>query len=115
MRPPSKVRVAGMEFSIAGYPASEMGGNVGLCELGPQRISYARGQTPHQLRDTLVHEVMHAIRYSQGCLYEGPEEERWVRSLATGLVGVLADNPKFSRWLISGLTPPTNESSSDGN
>lgn len=53
------------------------------------------------LKDTVLHEVLHAIRQSQGREYGGEVEEDYVRSLATGLTVVLRDNPEFAKWLIS--------------
>ena len=63
-------------------------------------ILIQEGQSRESLKDTLLHEVFHAIRYQQGREDGGKVEEDYVRSLATGLIGVLSDNPTFAKWLI---------------
>lgn len=57
-------------------------------------------------KDTVLHEVFHAIRWGQGRLYGAKVEEDYIRSLATGLIGVLQDNPEFAKWLLSPIKQP---------
>lgn len=76
-----------------GARLGEMHGDTGT-------ILIQEGQTRESLKDTLLHEVFHAIRYQQGREDGGKVEEDYVRSLATGLIGVLSDNPTFAKWLI---------------
>ena len=64
-----------------------------------ETIHIADGQRGPQLADTILHELLHAI-YATFSLKDDDEEERIVSALATGLVGVLRDNPDFARWLI---------------
>ncbi|MDR5812026.1 hypothetical protein QCE62_00290 [Caballeronia sp. LZ033] len=49
--------------------------------------------------DTVLHEIMHAIRFTQGRENGGEVEEDYVRSLATGLTNVFRDNPGLYRWV----------------
>jgi len=63
-----------------------------------ETIHIADGQRGPQLADTILHELLHAI-YATFGLKDEDEEERIVSALATGLVGVLRDNPNFARWL----------------
>lgn len=77
--------------------------DAGLCHFQQALIDVQTGQHPVDTIDTVLHEVMHAIRYCQGREYEGAVEEEWVRSLATGLVSTLKDNPEFASWLLTSL------------
>lgn len=49
-----------------------------------------------QRQDTLLHEIVHAIDHE----LDLDMTERQVRLLATGLLGVLIDNPKVRTWLF---------------
>lgn len=64
-------------------------------------IEYRANVPGFEIKDTVLHEVMHAIRHTQGREYGGEVEEDYVRSLATGLIAVFKDNPEFAKWLIS--------------
>lgn len=68
-------------------------------------INVAPGMDEFSTRDTLLHEVMHAIRYQQGnnfgTVEEYNAEEPYVRSLATGLIAFFRDNPDVAAWLIA--------------
>jgi hypothetical protein len=99
--------VNGRIFKVRYSPPSTMPDAMGLCHYDKSLIELRTGQSPLDVRDTLLHEVMHAIRYSQGREYGGKVEEDYVRTLATGLLGVLQDNPEFARWL---LLPPNTDS-----
>lgn len=54
-------------------------------------------QAPDAMRDTLLHEALHAI--SNELFLE--LEERQVHTLAAGLLDVLRRNPKFTRFLLA--------------
>ena len=66
-------------------------------------IGYDVTRDERYLPDTLLHEAIHAI-----CdLYhidvtKIDDEEDLVRPMATAILQVLKDNPKFSEWLIDG-------------
>lgn len=55
--------------------------------------------------DTLLHEILHAIwrETSLNETIDAEVEEKIVRTLTTGLVGVLRDNPAVVRWLAKRL------------
>ena len=95
---PKSLRVGGR-----GYPitlAKDLSGAAGLCHYG-SRIEILRGQTPLETADTVIHEAFHAVLYQQGRASGGKTEETYVRALATGLVQLIRDNPKFGPWLAS--------------
>jgi hypothetical protein len=99
-RVPKAVRIAGRDWSVRMLPRKKMKGDLGLTHLDRGLIDVATRQGLFDTRDTLLHEVFHAILRQQGRTTEGDEtEELYVRALATGLMGVLQDNPEFAKWL----------------
>lgn len=85
-----------------------MGDASGLCRYEQAVIDCVTKQTPFNARDTLLHETFHAILAQQGrTTFGNEEEELYVRALATGLMGVLQDNPEFAEWLIEPIQPKT--------
>lgn len=104
MKRPDALRVNGRVFKVRYCPASAMPDAMGLCHFDKSLLEIRTGQSPLDLRDTLLHELLHALRFTQGREYGGEVEEDYVRSIATGLVGVLQDNPEFAKWLI--FSPP---------
>lgn len=84
-----------------------MGDVYGLTHYTTGSIDCASGLGEFDTRDTLLHEVMHAILAQQGrTTFGNEEEELYVRALATGLMGVLQDNPDFAQWLIQPIKKP---------
>lgn len=68
-----------------------------------QLIMLARDQGPDQLRDTLIHEVFHAV-IADTALGRVPVEtedgeEVLVREITPGWFGVLRRNPKFVAYI----------------
>lgn len=60
----------------------------GLIELDPR-------QSPDKMRDTLLHEVVHAIDSVDSLKLS----EHQVRRMATGLRAVFTANPKFAKFV----------------
>ncbi len=96
---PKRIEIAGRRWHIieADLTALEA---VGYCEPDIATISVHPGQAPWEARDTLLHELLHAVLRSQGRPYEGEVEETYVQALATGLLGVLRKNPGLTRHLF---------------
>jgi hypothetical protein len=93
--------MAGRDWSVRMLPRKKLGGSLGLTHFDRGAIDVATRQDPFDTRDTLLHETFHAILAQQGRVTHGSEEEEmYVRALATGLMGVLQDNPEFAKWLI---------------
>ena len=59
------------------------------------RIQVAQYQCDAQKRDTLLHEVMHAVDHEMHC----GMSEKQIRRMATGLLAVLRQNPAFANFL----------------
>ena len=99
---PTAIRIGGRTWDIQYLSAERMAGNLGLCRGDDGVLEIRAGQTPFGLRDTVLHEILHAIVYHQGRSGSAPvDEETHARCTATGLMAVLQDNPLFAKWLIS--------------
>lgn len=99
MRPPKRIVIGNHVFKV---------------RLGSIRSGALLGQTTHrktlikvdgscsasQVRDTVLHEVLHAV------INDGPNdldpdvEERIVRVIAPALLGVLRNNPQLLEFLL---------------
>lgn len=95
--PPRSIDILGRKWNIRAKRMRMLG----LCRFDESLIEYQSGLRNHDKRDTVLHEVMHAVRHMQGHEYGGDVEEDYVRSLATGLVSVLDANPKLAAWLLN--------------
>jgi hypothetical protein len=74
---------------------------VGRCFGGEQRIFSQDGQTLIEECDTVFHETLHGILGVMQTRLDPDIEEQAVSALATGIIGVLQDNPAFAKWLIA--------------
>jgi hypothetical protein len=68
----------------------------GLFHRGKKLIQIAAGQTHDDERETLLHEIMHALEVQMDA--EIPEAK--LRQLAVGLYAALKDNPKLVAYLL---------------
>lgn len=101
MSPPTSLRIGGRQWSVE-YPAALEDGAAGSCTYEAAELAARKDLVEFEKRDAVLHESMHAILYMQGhTSYGNAQEERFVRSLSTGLIGVLQDNPEFAKWLIA--------------
>lgn len=92
----TNVRVLGRKYQVV---AKDIEGLFGRCDNASAIITVCPGQDAHGSRDTLLHEVLHAILHQQGYNNQYKEEERYVRPLATGLITVLRENPTLVKYL----------------
>ena len=53
-------------------------------------------------RDTLLHEVVHAVLFERAVNLTTKQEEDVARNLGTGLLAVLRDNPELIEYLTDG-------------
>ena len=72
-------------------------GDYGECFSDQCRIEIAGYQCVSQQRDTLLHEVLHAVDHE---MHSGMSEPQ-IRRIATGLLAVLRHNPAFAAFLVS--------------
>lgn len=109
MRRPKALRIGGREWRIRSVSPDKMGDACGLCHYDKGRIDVATGMTPFDLRDTLLHEALHALLARHGFERTAGMEEAFVTPLATELIGLLQDNPEFAQWLSEPLTAKTTQ------
>lgn len=98
---PDTIRVFGRTYTFNYEQAGGLGQDrVGSCDNIHQIITIDAQQSLVEEADTVLHEVMHAIFYTMKIGLDIDTEEKVVSALATGLIGVLQDNPEFARWII---------------
>lgn len=96
----SNVRVLGRVYRLA---RKALRGKWGLCDNVKGVITVIPNIDEFSERDTVLHEIMHAILYQQDNHRPDDQslEESFVRPLATGIIAVLQDNPQLAQWLIA--------------
>ena len=98
MTPPASVNVLGREFALVPVDGMvEAQQAVGNCNSFQHLIQYEPNQSPIELRDTVLHELIHATDY----LMKAGMTERQVTVIATGLTLVFKDNPALVAFLTS--------------
>lgn len=103
---PDVVRIMGRNYVILYEDKSILGnGAVGMCSQVNCLITVMEDQHPVEEADTLLHEILHAIWYCMALPEEGLQEEQIVRSMATGLMAVMMDNPKLLKYFQSIQNP----------
>jgi hypothetical protein len=96
---PERVKIISKRFTIEYV---EMGKSdldpthLGECRTYEQRIMVEEGLKLDTQKDTLFHEVIHAVSDEMGL--EMSEEQ--VSGSAKGILAVLMDNPTFARYLL---------------
>lgn len=73
----------------------------GLTIPRDQRIIVSTRQTDQSERDTVLHEVLHALFYASGLYREVDNEERVVAAVSTWLLMVLRENQAFAKFLLA--------------
>lgn len=96
---PKRVRIFGKTYTIRYVPETDLPDCLGITYPNRQLILITEGLTPIEEVDTVLHEVMHGIAAQSNLGLDLETEERSVTVLATGLTGVLQDNPKFAHWI----------------
>lgn len=99
---PALVKVLGRDYSISYEAPSPLNNSfLGLCDNNRQAIYVEDYQTSVEEADTVLHEVLHAIRYMAKVEIDPELEERMVAALATGLISIFHDNPDFAAWVTT--------------
>jgi len=89
--PVKKLNLLGERYSVACKRIKDFG----TVDYDRGRIFLRPKQSVDQARDTLLHEVLHAIDHT----YSLELSEHQVRVLATSLRSVFSSNPRFARWV----------------
>lgn len=98
MKPPAQIHVGPATYRVKVRKHMEL---LGERENEQTEILIQADQSLGCMRDTLLHECLHAVVFCSGHGYqlEHDEEERLVRRLAPWLLGLVRDNPKLVRFL----------------
>lgn len=95
---PRKINVLGKDFTVkfAESAAADNTSCLGRTVFKTQSIVVRNDQAPEYERDTVLHEVIHAVEDSMYLSLP----ERAIHLMATGLLQVLRANPKFVAYLM---------------
>lgn len=107
---PLVVRICGQPFIVSyGDALVDPGGGEltpsGVSDVRGQEIQLFEGQAEHQMRDTMIHEILHAVIGMTG--HEGDfrkgGEETVIVGASAALLDVLRSNPHLVAWLTEEL------------
>lgn len=85
-----------IEWDCIGLTADDGDDVDGLFDRQKKLIQIAAGQTHDDERETILHEILHALEVQMDA--EIPEAK--LRQLAVGLYAALKDNPKLVKYLL---------------
>ena len=96
------VDILGHRFRIA-HSCDLSDEELGRCETTHQVLVINERQGGDSIRDTLLHEVQHAIANLVGFTpsESAPPEEDYIARMTTGLRCVMLQNPAFCQWVFS--------------
>ena len=94
----TSLRILGKTWEVAEALADFT--DSGSCNRDHQKIVVSTTQPLDNVKDTLLHEVLHAVDY---CMATKLTEDQ-VAALATGLLAVFLDNPALMEFLNAGST-----------
>lgn len=97
MRCPRKIVILGKSYQVefVKQPSPEDSTIVGTMFMRLQEIKIKPGLAHETERDTVLHEVLHAVEAEMNLSLE----ENAIYLMATGLLQVLRANPKFTAYL----------------
>ncbi len=93
MKPPRSIDVLGKSWTVVIQEMEDT--DYGMCEHAKNRIIVSPKQSTDSMRDTLLHELLHAIDIE----LQAKMGERRVRLIATGLLQVLRHNKALVAFL----------------
>lgn len=87
------LKILGKRYTVAKAKRSSEAliGHNGMCRSNQLSIHFADDMQPDEQADTVLHEVIHAVDHQM----DTELTETQVRRIATGLIAVFKDNPKF--------------------
>jgi hypothetical protein len=100
-----RLQIGAAEYRVKRVAEVEADDKLGMTRFRRSLIHISKKQSPSSERDTLLHEVLHAVCYESGLslvLGIGDEdEERIIRILAPWLLTVIRDNPHLIEQLTA--------------
>ena len=102
MKPPKQLKIGASVWTVAVVKdLSDTSGDLyGRSSPRSVSIEMSSSQDDQQMRDTLLHEVMHAICSNIPLFKNSQQEERVLRALAPWLLAVLRENKSFTDYLV---------------
>ena len=102
VKPPTRVKIGASMWTVAVVKdLSDASGDLyGRSSPRSVSIEMSASQDGQQMRDTLLHEVMHAICSNIPLFKNSQQEERVLRALAPWLLAVLRENNALTNYLI---------------
>jgi hypothetical protein len=95
---PKHVEIIGHKFTVI-LSAEISDDELGRCDYNQQKIFISKQQASDTMRDTLLHEIIHAVHWLMGLADNSTEEEFTART-ATGLRSVMLQNPEVVNYLL---------------
>lgn len=96
MKVPKKVRILAKDFQVHVLEDGILGGSdLGGVNNVRCQIQLSAAQDSQQMRDTLIHEIIHAVDYAVAAGLE----ERQVHAIASGMYAVIRDNERLIEYL----------------
>src|SRR5580704_17180888 len=98
MRMPRSIKVGHRRFEVVSWDAKAAAAEdaFGDCRQEPPIIRIAKGRTPADRAEVMIHEILHLCWYG---LPDKPEEESAVNYMGINLAQIYADNPDLIAWL----------------
>ena len=96
--PCREVDVFGHKYRIT---VEEMSSDeLGRCDTVIQKITVRSDLLPDACKDTILHEICHAMAFHMS-IEDPASEETWVSRSATGLRTILCANTDLAAWIFS--------------
>lgn len=83
------------------YPQTHIGSDHGETDTDNRVISVHYSQDDNIHRDTLLHEILHAILSEIYFFKDDDAEENFVRRFTPRLLALLQDNPELIKWFVN--------------
>lgn len=110
MKPPRRLKVGHLSYTVEvdAKRCREADVTYGQSDMRDSTILLSPEQSAGQLRDTMLHEVLHCvmdqtnIRHGgdKALIPTGDDEERLIHALSPALLAVLRDNPRLIAFLL---------------
>ena len=95
---PKAVEIIGHKYSVV--ISTEMSEDeLGRCDYNNQKILISKHQARDTMRDTFLHEIIHAVHWIMG-LGDNSTEEEFTARTTTGLRSVMLQNPEVVNYLF---------------
>jgi hypothetical protein len=103
MTVPGKVKIGGQSWRVKVGPIHTDDGDYLYGRTVPRRllIQVAADQAAAQARDTMLHEILHAVVSNTALGMSDADEEQLIRTVTPWLLAVLRDNPDLTGFLTT--------------